>query len=234
MFVLRVELCVFAETLVERKTKYHDHVTMDGVRCKLLAVWKTCVQTDWQTGCGGARVEDRAVREERWWVTGPAVILFKPSPPLTRFPVGPPTRPEEPRPLFLSSAGPHEIHGSGSERNTLKSTCRGSNACSCKLWRWLWKVFGSLVEDGSCSKPGFPAVPAQNLNHQSSPHHGRAKAPPESSTFSDVLTNRRSGSWSSLLFLFDLLWTKAELLSSAKEQTFQSLASSLQKSFLIL
>lgn len=31
---------------MERNTKCHDHVTMDRVRCKLLAVWKTCVQTD--------------------------------------------------------------------------------------------------------------------------------------------------------------------------------------------
>lgn len=45
MFVLRVELYVFAETLMERKT-YHDHVTMDKVRCKLLVEWKTYVQTD--------------------------------------------------------------------------------------------------------------------------------------------------------------------------------------------
>lgn len=44
MFVMRVEMCVFAETLMERKT--YDHVTMDKVRCKLLVEWKTYVQTD--------------------------------------------------------------------------------------------------------------------------------------------------------------------------------------------
>lgn len=63
----------------KKKKKYH--VTMDRVRCKLLAVWKTCVQTDWQTGCGGAisgvELEDRAARDERRRVTGPAVTLFK-------------------------------------------------------------------------------------------------------------------------------------------------------------
>ena len=51
-----------------------DGVTTDGWRCKLLAVWKTCVQTDRRV-VGGVRVEDRQrqVREARWRVTGPAV-----------------------------------------------------------------------------------------------------------------------------------------------------------------
>lgn len=75
---------------------------MDRVRCKLLAVWKTCVQTDWQTGCGGAisgvELEDRAARDERRRVTGPAVTLFKtlsPSPFFIPSPsISPPTPPE--------------------------------------------------------------------------------------------------------------------------------------------
>lgn len=55
-----------------------DGVTMDGWRCKLLDVWKTCVQTDRQTDgwwVESVRVEDRQrqVTEERWRVTGPAV-----------------------------------------------------------------------------------------------------------------------------------------------------------------
>lgn len=114
-FVLRVELCVFAETLVERKKKKY-HVTMDRVRCKLLAVWKTCVQTDWQTGCGGAisgvELEDRAARDERRRVTGPAVTLFKTLSPSPFFippplPFHQPSHPSR-KPRFLSSAGPYE------------------------------------------------------------------------------------------------------------------------------
>lgn len=107
-FVLRVELCVFAETLVERKKKKY-HVTMDRVRCKLLAVWKTCVQTDWQTGCGGAisgvELEDRAARDERRRVTGPAVTLFKTLSPSPFF-YSPPTSPS------ISPPTPPENHGS--------------------------------------------------------------------------------------------------------------------------
>lgn len=49
---------------VESQTENDDHVTMDGVRWKLQAVWKTGVQTDWSRS-RGVWVEDRAVREER-------------------------------------------------------------------------------------------------------------------------------------------------------------------------
>lgn len=123
------------------KKSIPDHVTMDGVRCKLLAVWKTCVQTDWQADglwrrYSGVRVEGRAVREERWWVTGPAATLFffKPSPPLTCFPRQPSHPSWRPRPLFLTSTGPfwEEIHGS-CFRNTLRSIK--------KLWKVALKCF---------------------------------------------------------------------------------------------
>lgn len=54
---------------VESQTENDDHVTMDGVRWKLQAVWKTGVQTDWspsrgvggegQSGEGGEVMGDR-------------------------------------------------------------------------------------------------------------------------------------------------------------------------------
>lgn len=50
---------------VESQTENDDHVTMDGVRWKLQAVWKTGVQTDWSPSRGVGGGKDRVVREER-------------------------------------------------------------------------------------------------------------------------------------------------------------------------
>lgn len=72
-----VVLCVVL--LQKRKC---DGVTMDGWRCKLLDVWKTCVQTDRQTGGGWSQGGGQTAPGDGGEVTGdrtcshPSFYLF--------------------------------------------------------------------------------------------------------------------------------------------------------------
>lgn len=95
-----------------------DGVTMDGWRCKLLDVWKTCVQTDRQTD--GWWVESGWRTDSAGWrrrgdgwpdLQSPLFLFiylfFKPSPPLTRFPRRSSNLlHKKDKPLVLSSASP--------------------------------------------------------------------------------------------------------------------------------